>query len=175
MPFEPRQPWLPDAAQRLVGELAPDEADDIKSAAATTLADRLRCILLHQLRDPCWIGRMIALAQEAQPLYPEPALLEQQLYSGGFIGRQDDALRARMLRMTPSDFVRHIPAIFDERLASTPGAVPLSKRATCCQVTSASVSKAGVSIACTAPTTTCMADAGRRACRSGAHPDASAR
>ncbi len=59
---------------------------------------------------------MIALAQEAQPLYPEPELVEQQLYSGGFIGRQDDALRARMLRMTPSDFVRHIPALFDERL-----------------------------------------------------------
>ncbi len=116
VPFEPRQPWLPDAAQRLVGELAPDGTEDVKGAAATVLADRLRCILLHQLGDPGWIGRMIALTAEAQPLYPEPTYLEQRLYSEGFIGRQDDALRARMLRMAPSDFVRHIPALFDERL-----------------------------------------------------------
>ncbi len=116
VPFEPRQPWLPDAAQRLVAELAPEGADDVNSAAAAVLANRLRDILRHHLSDPGWIGRMIAITAEAQPLYPEPVHVEQQLYSGGFIGRQDDALRARMLRMTPSDFVRHIPALFDERL-----------------------------------------------------------
>jgi len=116
VPFEPRQPWLPDAAKRLVAELAPDGADDSRSAAAAVLAERLRAILRHQLGDPGWIGRMIALTAETQPLYPEPVHVEQRLYSGGFTGRQDDALRNRMSRMRPADFVRHVPALFDERL-----------------------------------------------------------
>ena len=84
-----------------------------------------------------FLTRLATALSRAQPAYPEPLEIEQQLYSGGFVSRPDATLAERMADMEPEQVALHAPLLSDPRLrehalrwafAADPTILPLAER-----------------------------------------------
>ncbi len=87
---------------------------DALTGENTALLQERMAMLHHALPD--FAPRLLAALAANQRAYPPPVAVEQELYSGGFVQRADDALASRMAQMEPETMAEHVPALVDRRL-----------------------------------------------------------
>ncbi len=90
-----------------------EHVDTLTGVDVTLLQERMA--MVHQAL-PDFGPRLLAALAANQRAYPPPVAVEQELYSGGFVQRADDALATRMAQMEPEAIAEHVPALVDRRL-----------------------------------------------------------
>ena len=100
-------------AQPILVPLRADNAEPLTGHDFATL--RQRMAIIHAAM-PSFGGRLASALAATQQTYPEPVAIEQQLYSGGFVGRADACLAARIAEMDAEAIAEHAPFLADERL-----------------------------------------------------------
>jgi len=96
--------------------LVPIRADDAEPRTGLGLAILQQRMAEIHAAMPMFGGRLAAALAAAQPTYPPPVAVEQQLYAGGFVSRADACLAARMSEMDAEAMAEHAPFLGDARL-----------------------------------------------------------
>jgi exodeoxyribonuclease-1 len=96
--------------------LFPIRADDAGRRTDHDIATLTRRMAMIHAAMPQFGGRLASALAAAQPTYPPPVAVEQELYSGGFVARADALLAERMAQMQPGAIAAHVPALDDPRL-----------------------------------------------------------
>ncbi len=100
-------------AQPILVPIGVDDAEPRTGLGFALISDRMA-----QLYEagPAFAARLAQALHAAQPIYPPPVAVEQELYSGGFVARADGLLAERMAQMQPEAMAEHVPALDDPRL-----------------------------------------------------------
>jgi len=96
--------------------LVPIRADDAEPRTGLGLAILQQRMAEIHAAMPLFGGRLAAALSAAQPTYPPPVAVEQQLYAGGFVSRTDACLAAQMAGMDADAMAEHAPFLGDARL-----------------------------------------------------------